>query len=161
MKRTFVLFEARKTFYGIDIKKIVSIEKKSDVINLPKTPEYMVGIVNIRGKVVPVIDSYHVFYNYRIPADAVTRYILLDVNGLTIALMVEDTNEIISIDSDSINPVKMLNDSPFFEGIALEGERMITILNIEEIISNLKNLDYIRGEYINNHYETEENLNNI
>lgn len=82
------------------------------------------------------------------------RYILQDINGVTIALMVESTNEIIDLDIGSISPVKIVNESNYVEGAVLEGDRIISILNVEEMLLSLRDVENLKEEYIHNQMET-------
>ncbi|KAA0549966.1 purine-binding chemotaxis protein CheW [Bacillus sp. BGMRC 2118] len=141
--RSFILFKVLDSCFGIDIQRIVSIEKNSVTIPIPQSPSYMMGIVNIRGQVVPVIDSYRLLYNREMQINEETRYILIDVSDFTFALMVESTNEIMNINLDEINPVHMINDDEisFIEGIALVNERLISILDIDKMLITLREMN--------------------
>lgn len=154
MKKTFILFKANDAVFGLDLRKVTSIEKKSEATSIPKSPEYIVGIANIRGKIFPVIDSNQVLYNQKMNVNEEARYILLDIDGVTIALMVENTNEIIDLDIGSISPVKIVNESNYVEGVVLEGDRIISILNVEEMLLSLKDVENIKEQYIHNQMET-------
>lgn len=148
MKRTFIIFKARGAEYGIDLKKVVSIERNSKVTTLPQVPDYMVGIVSIRGKVIPVIDSNYLLFQKHLKADEEPRYILLEVQGSTIALMVESTNEILEIENSLIKPVEMMNANYWIEGVALKGDRIISIIDSGEMISTIRDIKHIQKELL-------------
>lgn len=154
MKKTFILFKANDAVFGVDLRKVLSIEKKSEATSIPKSPEYIVGIANIRGQIIPVIDSNQVLYSHKMNVNEEPRYILLDIDGVTIALMVENTNEIIDLDIGSISSVKMVNESNYVEGVVLEGDRIISILNVEEMLSSLKDVENLKEQYNHNLMET-------
>lgn len=154
MKKTFILFKANDAVFGVDLRKVLSIEKKSEATSIPKSPEYIAGIANIRGKIIPVIDSNQVLYNQEMNVNEEARYILLDIDEVTIALMVENTNEIIDLDIGSISPVKIVNESNYVEGVVLEGDRIISILNVEEMLLSLIDVENIKEQYIHNQMET-------
>ena len=138
MKRTFILFNAKQSVYGIEINKVVSIERVSEATSIPQEPDYMIGVVNTRGEIIPVVDSHFVLYHEHLKINEETRYILLEVQGSNIAFMVENTNEIIDIDDDLIKPVGMIEGSNFVEGVTLIDGRIISILNSEGMISSMK-----------------------
>ncbi|MBT2643152.1 chemotaxis protein CheW [Bacillus sp. ISL-41] len=150
MKKTFILFKANDAVFGVDLRKVISIEKKRETTSIPKSSEYIVGIANIRGEIIPVIDSNQVLYNQKINVDEEARYILLDIEGVTIALMVENTNEIIDLHIGTVSPVKIVNESNFVDGVVLEGDRIISILNIEEMLLSLKDIENFKERYISN-----------
>jgi len=149
MKRTFVLFNAKQSVYGIEINKVVSIERFSEATSIPQASDYIIGVVNIRGGIVPVVDSHFLLYHEHLQANEETRYILLEVQGSNVAFMVENTNEIIDIDDDVIKPVGMIEGSRFVEGVSLIGGRIISILNSEGMISSMKGFkDFTKDDAI-------------
>ncbi|MCM3666387.1 chemotaxis protein CheW [Mesobacillus subterraneus] len=148
MKRTFIIFKARGAEYGIDLQKVVSIERNSKVTTLPQVPDYMVGIVSIRGKVIPVIDSNFLLFQKYLQGEEEPRYILLEVQGSTIALMVESTNEILEIEDSLIKPVEMMNANYWIEGVALKGDRIISIIDSGEMISTIRDIKHIQKELL-------------
>ncbi|MBT2640048.1 chemotaxis protein CheW [Bacillus sp. ISL-39] len=148
MKRTFIIFKARGAEYGIDLQKVVSIERNSKVTTLPQVPDYMVGIVSIRGKVIPVIDSNFLLFQKHLQGEEEPRYILLEAQGSTIALMVESTNEILEIEDSLIKPVEMMNANYWIEGVALKGDRIISIIDSSEMISTIRDIKHIQKELL-------------
>jgi purine-binding chemotaxis protein CheW len=148
MKRTFIIFKARGAEYGIDLQKVVSIERNSKVTTLPQVPDYMVGIVSIRGKVIPVIDSNFLLFQKHLKGEEEPRYILLEAQGSTIALMVESTNEILEIEDSLIKPVEMMNENYWIEGVALKGDRIISIIDSGEMISTIRDIKHIQKELL-------------
>jgi purine-binding chemotaxis protein CheW len=151
MNTNFVLFNIEGGTYGIDINNIVSIEKVSKTTHTPQMPDYMVGIVSIRGQVLPIIDSKKLLYNQASQIDQNTRYILIETEHTTIAFMVESTNEIINFDPSLIKPVSLVGSSSsqsFLDGVALVEDRIISIINIQELISSLDNIEKIKTDFL-------------
>ncbi|RFU70791.1 chemotaxis protein CheW [Peribacillus saganii] len=148
MENTYVLFSVMNGSYGIDINNIVSIEKVTDTTHIPQMPNYMLGIVNIREQIIPVIDCSKILYNYSIQSDENTRYILIEVNGTVIALMVERTNQILDLNEDDIRPLHSIGTGniPFLHGVAMHDDVITSIINIEEFFSSLKDVELIRSK---------------
>ncbi|OMP66436.1 chemotaxis protein CheW [Domibacillus epiphyticus] len=65
MQDTLVLFNVKKGSFGLPINHVVSIEKISEISRIPNMPEYMLGIVNIRGQIIPVIDMSNLLFNQK------------------------------------------------------------------------------------------------
>ncbi|MCP3764741.1 chemotaxis protein CheW [Domibacillus sp. A3M-37] len=130
------------------IQNVVSIEKVTEPTNLPGTPEYMNGVVNIRGQLIPVIDMSTLLYNQPIQPSEDTRYILVETNGTIIAFMVEKASEIVHIDEDQVKPVNLLgiNIGTFIKGVAVKENFNVTILDTEELLSSLADIDLIRAQ---------------
>jgi purine-binding chemotaxis protein CheW len=147
LKSTFLVFNIGNSLFGIDIQHIVSIEKVSNITDLPQMPEYIKGIVNLRGQIMCVIDSSKLLYNHSIPIDENTRFILLEINRTTVALMVPKTNEILDIDLELIKTVDSIGTTVgVLKGVALLENRMISIINLEELFSTIEDLESIQRQ---------------
>jgi purine-binding chemotaxis protein CheW len=140
MKTNFVLFTIESGVYGIDINNIVSIEKVTETTPTPQMPDYMLGIISIRGQVMPIIDSKKLLFNQFSNIDQNSRYLLIETSNTTIALMVESTNEIINFDKSLIKPINLFgtsNNQNFLEGIALLDDRIVFIIDTNQLSLSL------------------------
>lgn len=148
MNDLFILFDVKTSRYGMGIQNVVSIEKVTEPINLPGTPEYMKGVVNIRGQIIPVIDMSALLYNQPIQLSEDTRYILTETNEFVVAFMVEKASEIINVDEDQVRPVNLLgvNTETFIKGVAVKEDLNVTILDIKELLSSSADIDVIREQ---------------
>jgi purine-binding chemotaxis protein CheW len=147
MRTAFVIFKVEDSLFGIDIQHIVSIEKVSEITDLPQMPEFIQGIINIRGSIVPVIDAPKLLFNQDIQINENTRLILTDVNQLTFALRVPRTNEILDIDKEVIKPVNFMGSSvDLLQGTVLQEGRIISIINLEALLSSIQHLDTVRSK---------------
>ena len=148
MSDLFILFDIKTSRYGMGIQNVVSIEKVTRSTNLPGTPEYMNGVVNIRGQLIPVIDMPALLYNQPIQLSEDTRYILTETNETVIAFMVEKVSEIIKIAEDQVRPVNLLgtNMETFIKGVAVKEDFNVTILDTEELLASLADIDMIREQ---------------
>ncbi|OMP67004.1 chemotaxis protein CheW [Domibacillus epiphyticus] len=160
MNDKFLLFDIKKSMYGMGIQNVVSIEKVTEASPFPNMPEYVVGMVQIRGQIIVVIDMSSLLYNNSSQIDNDTRFILVERNETVIALMVERANEIINIEENEIKPVHSIETGTetFIIGAALEENRIITILDIEKLLTSLQDIDAIRREIAeqNNEYINEK-----
>jgi purine-binding chemotaxis protein CheW len=146
MNDLFILFDVKTSGYGMGIQNVVSIEKVTESTNLPGTPEYMNGVVNIRGQVIPVIDMSTLLYNQPIQLSEHTCYILIETNETVIAFIVDKVSEIINLDEDQVRPVDLLgiNTGTFIKGVAVKENLNVIILDIEELLSSLVDIDVIK-----------------
>lgn len=140
MMTNYVLFVIGTTTYGIDIKNIVSIEKVTESTPTPQMPDYMLGIVNVRDQILPIIDCKKILYNRSSTVDDNSRFIVIETEMTAIALLVESTNEIITIDPTTIKPVHLLgttNSQKLIEGVALLNERIVSIIDIQKFLADI------------------------
>ncbi|MGV3463664.1 MAG: chemotaxis protein CheW [Heyndrickxia sp.] len=149
MKRSYVIFRVGENHFGIDIQYVISIEKVSDITCLPQSPDYIKGITNARGQMKCVIDSATLLFNQSIEIDENTRFLLLDLDPSNIALMVSRTNEILSIEEEEIKPIDSIGTpSDIFKGVAVVEDRMISILDIEMVLSKLEALETVSATHL-------------
>ncbi|WP_153125679.1 chemotaxis protein CheW [Peribacillus tepidiphilus] len=134
--------------FGISINHVISIEKMVTPSPLPLMPEYFMGIVDIRQKIVPLIDMNGILYNKKTKITDNTRLVLIDMDNLSIALIVDEAKEIIIIDSQEIKPLQSLltTDTSFFEGVVRLNHRLVSLIDIKKLLNGLTNLEQIREQ---------------
>ncbi|MBA2870024.1 purine-binding chemotaxis protein CheW [Anoxybacillus calidus] len=138
--------------YGIPVENVISIEKMSTPTVIPQMPDYMVGVVRIRGELVPVLDTMKILYNQPFQENDKTRMIVVITEDISVALIVDDAKEIIDIPSESIKQVNMLayRQTPYFIGIASLPERLITLVEPNRLFESLAGVKAIK-EHIQSH----------
>jgi purine-binding chemotaxis protein CheW len=138
--------------YGIPVENVISIEKMSAPTVIPQMPDYMIGVVRIRGELVPVLDTMKILYNRPFQENEKTRMIVVITDDISVALIVDDAKEIIDIPSDSIKQVNMLayHQTPYFIGVASLPERLITLVEPNQLFESLEGVKAIK-EHIQSH----------
>lgn len=133
-----VVFTLAKESYGVDIGKVNGIERMQNITRVPKTPEHVKGVMNLRGRVIPVVSMRTIF---RLPSGEETkdtRIVVADVQGQQIGVIVDAVTEVLRIPADSIESVSSIitsgNDAEYMLGIAkLEG-KMIILLDLDMVL---------------------------
>jgi purine-binding chemotaxis protein CheW len=105
----FLTFSLGDEEYGVDILKVVEIIGVLDVTAVPHTPTFVEGVINLRGKVIPVIDLRTRFGLPRVPYNEQTCIIVVDVGMLT-GIVVDTVQEVHDIPSEDIEPPPSLGD---------------------------------------------------
>ncbi|HZG60413.1 MAG TPA: CheW domain-containing protein [Anoxybacillus sp.] len=138
--------------YGIPVENVISIEKMSAPTVIPQMPDYMVGVVRIRGELVPVLDTMKILYNRPFQESDKTRMIVVTTEDISVALIVDDAKEIIDIPFDSIKQVNILayRQTPYFMGVASLPERLITLVEPNRLFESLEGVKAIK-EHVQNH----------
>jgi len=96
---TFALAEEE---YGLEILKVREIISMSEITSVPKTPEFVKGVINLRGKVIPVIDLRLKFTMEEVPYTDETCIIVVDVDGIEMGIIVDHVSEVLDIASGDI-----------------------------------------------------------
>ncbi len=145
-----IAFQTATEEYGIPITYVTSIDKLEQVKFIPKMPDFMLGVVRVRGVLIPVIDMTKILYKRSYFQSDKTRIIIVHTNdGFSAALIVEDAREIISLPEDCVKKLNILAyyQTPYFLGLANLPPRIITILDPEQLFSSLDGMQAVR-EYM-------------
>lgn len=90
-----VIFKLANEDYGLPIQKVQEINRMVPVTKLPQTPEFMEGIINLRGRVIPVVDLRKRFGLAVKPHEDDTRIMIIDIDGQTVGIIVDAVNEVV------------------------------------------------------------------
>jgi chemotaxis signal transduction protein len=135
---TFMLGEEE---YGIPISQIQEIDRLAKITKVPKAAEFIEGITNLRGEVIPVLDTRKRFDLEVKPSDDRTRIIIVDLGGIKTGLVVDSVREVLNLAKKDIAPppeaIGAGIDQRFISGIGKvdAGKRMIVLLDVERILS--------------------------
>ncbi|QOY86727.1 chemotaxis protein CheW [Paludibaculum fermentans] len=127
--------------YGIPISQIQEIDRLSRITKVPKAAEFIEGITNLRGEVIPVLDTRKRFDLEVRPADDRTRIIIVDLGGVKTGLVVDSVREVLNLARKDIalppDSIGSGIDQQFISGIGKvdAGKRMIVVLDVERILS--------------------------
>ena len=133
-----VAFELGNEIYGIDIDRVQEIIRMTAITRLPKAPEFVEGIINLRGRVIPVIDLKKRFGLCHGEGTRTSRIVVLDTDGHTLGIMVDGVSEVLRVPAEAVeppSPVVTTLESDYVRGIAkLEG-RLIILLDLDRLLT--------------------------
>jgi purine-binding chemotaxis protein CheW len=133
---TFVLGSEE---YGIAILRVREIIGLMDITTVPQTPEYMKGVINLRGKVIPVIDLRLKFAMQEEKHTQETCVIVTEVNNTSIGIIVDSVSEVLDIKNGEIGETPSFGqgiDTDFIMGLGKVKEKIVIMLDIEEVLSS-------------------------
>jgi purine-binding chemotaxis protein CheW len=139
MEKQLVIFELETENFGIDISSVEGIAKVQEITKIPKAPVYMVGITNLRGSVLPVIDLQKRFGMISQEATDETRIVIANMGGVKIGMVVSAVSEVLTIDDKVIEPPPPLvsnTNSEFITGVAKIDKRLVILLDLAKVLSN-------------------------
>jgi purine-binding chemotaxis protein CheW len=147
-----VVFQLDNEQYAIPVEQVISIEKMSAPTIIPQMPDYMTGVVRIRGELVPVLDTMKILYRRPYVETERTRLIVVSTEDISVALIVDDAKEIIDIPQETIQQVNMLayRQTPYFTGVASLPERLITLIDPNRLLERLEGVKELK-EHIQSH----------
>ena len=127
--------------YGIPISQIQEIDRLSKITKVPKAARFVEGVTNLRGEVIPVLDTRKRFDLESIASDDRTRIIIVELGGVKTGLIVDSVREVLSLPKKDIAPppdaIHSAIDQRFISGIGKvdSGKRMVVLLDVEKILS--------------------------
>lgn len=133
----FVIFRLDEESYGVSIHYVEIIEKVTPITRVPNSEEYVLGVINLRGEIVPVIDLRNLF---DLPSSTITdesRIIILTVQEVTVGILADSSSEVLTIHKAQIEntgTVLSIVDEGSVEGIGKVDDRMIILLDIHSIL---------------------------
>ena len=143
MDLKFLRFELSGEYYGLDILKIMEINGMMDITAVPQTPRFLRGLINLRGKVIPVIDLR---LKFGLPEEAYTeRTSIIVIEFATLAgptqmgIVVDRVSEVITINAADIDPAPEFGTrlkSEYIKGMAKTKNQVIIILDIDLILTD-------------------------
>ncbi len=135
-------FNLDQEMFCVSVNCVAKILEMTDITRVPESPAYMKGIINLRGNILPVVDT-----RTKLGLDSVeytnrTRILVLDIRTgdqtLTLGAIVDLAKEVITINTEEILPPPSLEDyerAPYIEGIVNHGEKFVMILNINKLFA--------------------------
>lgn len=132
-----LLYYIDNVLYGIEIKYITEIISIQSITVVPKVPQFIKGVINIRGKVVPVISIRNKINQPEIPYNDKTCIIIVEVNNLMVGLIVDSVREISTVlptDTCSSPDFKTVNENQYIKSIIYSNGEIKQLLDIHKLI---------------------------
>ena len=129
--------------FGIDILKVQEINRMVEITKVPEAPHYCEGVINLRGKVIPVINLRTKFSLDPKEWDKSTRILVCDVNGHVLGMIVDSVEEVIKIPNSTIEPapdIVTTVNSDYINGIAKQEEKLLIFLDVGKIAGEISQM---------------------
>ena len=122
--------------YAVDIRSVQEIIRLQEITRVPHASPYVSGVINLRGRVIPVMDIRKRFSLPSKKYGEVTRIIIIDFNDTLVGMIVDNVSEVIRLPGEDIGlpPGSSHINSEFFDGIGKLGNRLLVMLNLEKIL---------------------------
>lgn len=133
-----VIFRLAKEEYGLPITKVQEINRLVPITKLPQTPTFMEGIINLRGRIIPVIDLRKRFSLSADEQSEDNRIIIVEVNGQTVGIIVDAVTEVVRLAGASVEPPPptFILDAQYIHGVGKLEERLLILLDIDKILTS-------------------------
>ena len=137
----FVTFQSGDEFYGLKIDYVNEIIVYQDVTEIPESEDYIIGLINLRGKIIPVIDVRIRFKQEPFPYDDRTCIIVVNYKSNTVGLIVQKIAEVVELSSEDILPAPSIGknettQSKYVYGLGKVGDDVKLLLDPERLLSD-------------------------
>ena len=135
----FLAFTLGKEEYGIDILKVQEIRGYEAVTRIANAPEFVKGVVNLRGIIVPIVDM-RIKFNLGEPTyDQFTVVIILNIAGRVMGMVVDSVSDVITLSAEQVKPAPEMGtafNTDYLIGLGTLDERMLILIDIDKLMSS-------------------------
>ena len=135
----FLTFCLGNEEYGIEILKVQEIRGYDAITKIANAPDFMKGVVNLRGIIVPIVDMRIKFKLSNVTYDQFTVVIILNLSGRVVGIVVDGVSDVITLEAEQMRPTPGLGsviDTDFIMGLGAVAERMLILLDIEKLMNS-------------------------
>ncbi len=132
-----VVFHLRDQTYGIDIDSVLEIIRMESIVRVPGTPHFIEGIINLRGRIVPVMDLAKWFGLKASEITSSSRIIIVEAGESTVGMIVDSVSEVLRFPVSCIEPPPPIigaGNVDFIRGVTLFDQRMIILLELARVL---------------------------
>ena len=135
----FLTFVVEDEIYGVDILKVQEIRGWSDITQIPNAPDYIRGVMNLRGEIVPILDVRRRFKMDELEFTAQTVVIVVNVQKRTVGMVVDSVSDVVDLPNEELRSAPDFGtsiDASFLEGLAPLEDKMIILLNLDRMLES-------------------------
>ncbi len=139
-----VTFKLGTEEFGVDILKVQEINKMMSITKIPNAPTFIEGVINLRGKIIPIVDLRKRLGFRDQPYDKSTRIIVVELDGLVLGFIVDSVSEVLRIPENTIEPPPSMVagiESEYIEGVGKLDDRLLILLELKKVFSSPERKD--------------------
>ncbi len=146
-----VVFDLASEYYGVDISVVREIIRMQAVTKVPGAPLFVEGVINLRGRVVPVVDLRKRLDLTLTEQTKESRIVVVDIAGRDVGVIVDAVTEVLRVPLSSLEPPTSMitsTESDYLKGIAKLEDKLIILLDLDKVLAILKGSDLTEMEAI-------------
>jgi len=151
-----VTFQVGTEIFGLDILKVHEIIRFQQLTRVPNLPDYVEGVLNLRGKVIPVVGLRQRIGLERKEPTTTTKIIVASVNNDVLGFMVDSVSEVLRINSDTVEPAPRLGDGgqKYVSGVGKLDNRLLLLLDLDKLLTDDENTAVLAAKANEVHEQT-------
>jgi purine-binding chemotaxis protein CheW len=139
-----VTFKLGNEEFGVDILKVQEINKMMNITKIPNAPVFIEGVINLRGKIIPIVDLRKRLGFKDQAYDKSTRIVVVELDGLVLGFIVDSVSEVLRIPDSTIEPPPSMVagiESDYIEGVGKLDDRLLILLELKKVFSSPEKKD--------------------
>src|ERR671936_571293 len=137
-EQQLVVFHLGAELYGVEIARVHEIIRLMMVTRVPRAPSFVEGVINLRGKVIPVVDLRRRFGLPQAEHTRSSRIVVLEIGDQVVGIIVDGVSEVLRVNTSTVeppSPVVAGIDSEYLHGIAKLADRLVILLDLERVLA--------------------------
>jgi purine-binding chemotaxis protein CheW len=133
-----IVFQLKDEEYGVEVDQVRSIERMQHITRVPRTPDFVKGVINLRGVVTPIIDLRTRFGIKANETTDSTRIIIVAVANMEVGLIVDAANDVVDIPNNVVEPPPQVVgglEADYLRGVAKMSKRLLILLNLDKVLN--------------------------
>ena len=133
-----VTFNISQEEFGVDILKVQEIIRTMEITKVPRAPDFVEGVINLRGKVIPIIDLRMRFGMDARGHDSQTRIIVIELNNMIVGFVVDSVSEVLRIPASTVEaPPAVVSgvESEYISGVGKLDDRLLILIDLDKLLS--------------------------
>ncbi len=137
-ERQLVVFQLGGELYGVEISRVHEIIRLQTVTRVPRAPAFVEGVINLRGKVIPVVDLRRRFGLPSAEHTRASRIVVVEIGDQVVGIIVDGVSEVLRVGESTVeppSPVVAGIDSEYIHGIAKLPDRLVILLDLDRVLA--------------------------
>ncbi|WP_138420714.1 chemotaxis protein CheW [Aquibacillus sediminis] len=133
-----IVFQLADEHYAADIKQVSSIEKLEHVTTVPRTADFIKGVINLRGNITPIIDLKERLHIGKAEYTDNTRVVIITIEDIQVGLIVDSATDVVDIDPETIDdPPQMIGSvtEEYITGVVKRDDQLIILLDLDRVLN--------------------------
>lgn len=133
-----VSFQLGEEEFGVDILKVQEINRMLEITKVPNSPIFVDGVINLRGKVIPILNLRQRFGLEKKELDKKTRIVVVDIDGKVVGVVVDAVSEVLRLPTDTVEPPPPMVagiESEYIKGVGKLENRLLILLDLNKLLT--------------------------
>ena len=133
-----VSFQLGEEEFGVDILKVQEINRMLEITKVPNSPIFVDGVINLRGKVIPILNLRQRFALEKKEIDKKTRIVVVEIDGKVVGVVVDAVSEVLRLPADTVEPPPPMVagiESEYIKGVGKLENRLLILLDLNKLLT--------------------------